>query len=60
MKEPNHTVESIELRLNEINMERLQNKVENLTYQKPDDKNVRIDEKKEAACPDVTPPDDMD
>ena len=41
---PNHTVESIELRLNEINMKRLQNKGEKVTSKKQDDKNERIDE----------------
>ena len=31
-----------------------------MTSQKQDDKNVRIDEEKVAACPDGTPPDDME
>ena len=31
-----------------------------MASQKQDDKNVRIDEEKVAACPDVTPPDDME
>ena len=57
---PNYTVESIEVRLDEINMERLQNKGEKVTSQEQDEKNVRIDEEKEAACPDGTPPDDME
>ena len=48
------------MRLNEINMERLQNKGEKLTSQKQDDKKVIIDEEKEAACPYGTPPDDME
>ena len=53
-------MESIEVRLNEINMERLQNKREKLTSQKQDDQNVRIDKERVAACPYVTPPDDME
>ena len=53
-------MEIIEVRLDEINMERLQNKREILTSQKQDDKNFRINEEKEAACPDGTPPDDME
>ena len=52
-------MESIEVRLDEINMDRLQNKGEKVTSQKQDDKNVRIDEGKVAACPDGTPPDDI-
>ena len=41
-------------------MERLKNKGSKVTSQKQDDKNVIIDEKKEAECPDVTPTDDME
>ena len=44
MKEPNHTVESIEVRLNEINMDRIQDKGEKIDSQKQDDKNVTINE----------------
>ena len=40
-------------------MERLKNKGEKVNSQKQDDKNVRIDEGKEAACPYGTPSDDM-
>ena len=60
MKKPNHTVESIEERLNEINMERIQDKGEKIVSQKQDDKNVTIDEEEVAACPDGTPPDDTE
>ena len=42
MKELNHTVESIELRFNEINMERIQDKGEKMASQKQDDKNVTV------------------
>ena len=41
-------------------MERLQNKGEKLTYQKQDDKNVKIDEEQDAEFLDVTPPDYME
>ena len=53
-------MESIEVRLNEINMERLKNKGERVTSQKQDDKNVRIDEEKKAACTYVTRQDDVE
>ena len=53
-------MECIEVRLNEINTERIQDKGEKSTSQKQDDKNVRIDEEKEAAFPDGTPHDDME
>ena len=56
MKETNHMLESIEVRLNEINMERIQNNAEKMASQKQDDKNVRIDDEKVAAFPDGTPP----
>ena len=46
MKETKYTVESIEVRLNTINMERIKNKGEKMASQKQDDKNVRIDEEK--------------
>ena len=59
MKEPNHTVESIEARINEINMERVQDKGENIGSQKQDNKNITIDEGKVAASPIGTHPDDM-
>ena len=52
-------MESIEVRLHEINTEILQNKGETLNSQKQDDKYVRIDEEKETAFPYGTPPDDM-
>ena len=59
MKEPNYTVESIEARLNEINMERIQDKGEIIPSQKQDHKNITIDEEEVAASPDGTHPDDM-
>ena len=43
-EKPNHTVESIEERLNEINMERIQDKEEKSLPKKKTDKNVTIDE----------------
>ena len=41
-------------------MERLQNKLEEVTSKKQNDKNIRIDEEKVASCPDGTPADDME
>ena len=60
MKETNHTVESVEARLNEITMERIQDKGEKIASQKQYDKNITIDEEEVAASPDGTPPDDME
>ena len=57
MKETNYTVESIESRLNEINMEWIQDKGEKIPYQKQDDKNTTIGEEEVAASPDGTQPD---
>ena len=57
MKEPNYTVESIEVRLNKTNMERIQDKGEKMASQKQDDKNVTIAEEEVTVCPDGTPPD---
>ena len=53
------TVESIEARLKDINVERIQNKEEEIHSQKQDDKNITIDEEEVAASPYGTHPDDM-
>ena len=60
MTEPNHTVESIEARLIEINMEKIQDKGEKIASQKQDALNITINEEEVAACPYGTPPDDME
>ena len=60
MEEPNETVESIEARLNEINMKKIHDKGEKIPSQKQDDKNITIDEEEVAAFPDGTHPDDME
>ena len=43
-----------------MNTERIQDKGEKITSQKQDDKNITINEEEVAACPDGTPPDDME
>ena len=60
MKEPNYTEESIEASLNEINMERIQDKGEIIPSQKQDDKKITIDEEEVASSLDGTHPDDME
>ena len=60
MKEPNESVESIEARLKDINMERIQDKEEKRPSQKQDDNIITINEEEEAAFLDGTHPDDMD
>ena len=59
MEKPNETVESIKARLNEINMERIQDKGEKNHSQKQNYKNITIDVEEVAASPDGTHPDDM-
>ena len=44
MTESNHRLESIEVRLYEINMERIQYKGEKIASQKQDNKNITINE----------------
>ena len=41
-------------------MQRIQDKGEKIASQKQDDKNVAINEEEVTACPDGTPPDDME